>query len=60
MGKSAKQVVRLSAEHQAIVAAWKKERGFKSLSEATDDLVMYAHNRLEALRRDRERRAAEG
>lgn len=55
-----KRVVRLSMEQHAIVERWRKEKGFKSLSDATDDLVMYAHNRLEALRRDRERRAAEG
>lgn len=57
---SGKRVVRLSMEHHAIVARWRKERGFKTLSEATDDLVMYAHNRIEALRRDKARREAEG
>lgn len=60
MGKSNKRVVRLSPEHHAIVEAWRKEKGFKSLSEATDDLVMRARNRLDALRRDSVRRAAEG
>lgn len=55
-----KRVVRLSLEQHVIVAKWQKERGFSSLSAAADDLIMYAHNRLEALRRDRERRAAEG
>lgn len=59
MSKSTKRVIRLSPENHAIVERWQKARGFKSLSDAADDLVMYAHNRLEALRRDKERRAAE-
>lgn len=59
MGKSSKRVVRLSPENHAIVTNWQKERGFASLSDATDDLVMYAHNRMLALKRDKARREAE-
>jgi len=55
-----RRVVRIGPEAHRVVATRAKERSL-SLSEATDELVMYAFNRLEALRKDREKRtAAEG
>lgn len=57
MAKDTKRVIRLSAEPHRVVAQRAKEKGV-SLSVATDELVLYAHNRLEALRKDREKRAA--
>jgi hypothetical protein len=54
---SDKRVVRIGPEAHRVVEAVARDKAL-SLSEATDWLVMYAHNRMEALRKDREKRLA--